>query len=272
MATFVFRTGVLDADDLRRAHTRIAHEIVERNHGADDVVLVGLYTRGLADRPPPRRRHRARSRTSRSRSARSTSPSTATTSASGRCSRSAPPRSPSTSPAGSWCSSTTCSSPAARSAPRSTRSPSSAARGRSSSRSSSTAATGSCRSAPDFVGKNLPTGRGEDVRVRLRGGRRRADDGIELWGRAGAEEVTMKHLLSIDDLDRAEHRRSCSTCSEHVRRGDPARHPEGPGAAGQDGGVALLRGLHPHPPLVRDRGQAPLVPTSMTFTRRRSRR
>ena len=28
--------------------TRIAHEIVERNRGADDVVLVGLYTRGLA--------------------------------------------------------------------------------------------------------------------------------------------------------------------------------------------------------------------------------
>jgi pyrimidine operon attenuation protein / uracil phosphoribosyltransferase len=45
---FVFRTGVFDAGDLRRAHTRIAHEIVERNRGADGVVLVGLYTRGLA--------------------------------------------------------------------------------------------------------------------------------------------------------------------------------------------------------------------------------
>jgi pyrimidine operon attenuation protein/uracil phosphoribosyltransferase len=45
---FAFRTGVLDADDLRRAHTRIAHEIVERNQGADDVVLAGMYTRGLA--------------------------------------------------------------------------------------------------------------------------------------------------------------------------------------------------------------------------------
>jgi pyrimidine operon attenuation protein/uracil phosphoribosyltransferase len=39
---------VFDADDLRRADTRIAHEIVERNRGASDVVLVGLYTRGLA--------------------------------------------------------------------------------------------------------------------------------------------------------------------------------------------------------------------------------
>jgi pyrimidine operon attenuation protein / uracil phosphoribosyltransferase len=40
--------SVFDAGDVRRAQTRIAHEIVERNRGADDVVLVGLYTRGLA--------------------------------------------------------------------------------------------------------------------------------------------------------------------------------------------------------------------------------
>jgi pyrimidine operon attenuation protein/uracil phosphoribosyltransferase len=39
---------VLDADDVRRAQIRIAHEIVERNHGPDDLVLVGLYTRGPA--------------------------------------------------------------------------------------------------------------------------------------------------------------------------------------------------------------------------------
>jgi pyrimidine operon attenuation protein/uracil phosphoribosyltransferase len=38
----------MTADDVRRATTRIAHEIVERNRGAADVVLVGLYTRGLA--------------------------------------------------------------------------------------------------------------------------------------------------------------------------------------------------------------------------------
>jgi pyrimidine operon attenuation protein / uracil phosphoribosyltransferase len=44
----VLRTRVFDADDLRRATTRIAHEIVERNHGAADTVLVGLYTRGVA--------------------------------------------------------------------------------------------------------------------------------------------------------------------------------------------------------------------------------
>ncbi len=47
-APVVLRTRVFDADDLRRALTRIAHEIVERNHGAVNVVLVGLYTRGVA--------------------------------------------------------------------------------------------------------------------------------------------------------------------------------------------------------------------------------
>jgi pyrimidine operon attenuation protein/uracil phosphoribosyltransferase len=44
---FAFRAGVFDAANLRRALIRIAHEIVERNQGADDVVLVGLYTRGV---------------------------------------------------------------------------------------------------------------------------------------------------------------------------------------------------------------------------------
>ncbi len=42
-----FRTRVFDAADLRRAVTRIGHEIVERNHGPDQIVLVGLYTRGV---------------------------------------------------------------------------------------------------------------------------------------------------------------------------------------------------------------------------------
>jgi pyrimidine operon attenuation protein / uracil phosphoribosyltransferase len=38
---------VLDAADVGRALTRIAHEIVERNHGADNVVLLGIPTRGV---------------------------------------------------------------------------------------------------------------------------------------------------------------------------------------------------------------------------------
>jgi pyrimidine operon attenuation protein / uracil phosphoribosyltransferase len=44
---WILRARVFEADDLKRAVTRIAHEIVERNHGAGDVVLVGLYTRGV---------------------------------------------------------------------------------------------------------------------------------------------------------------------------------------------------------------------------------
>src|SRR3954451_18388095 len=47
-APYVLRSEIFTADDLRRAHTRIAHEIVERNQGAGALVLVGLYTRGVA--------------------------------------------------------------------------------------------------------------------------------------------------------------------------------------------------------------------------------
>ena len=45
---FVARSQVMDADDVRRAIWRMAHEIVERNHGLDDVVLIGLQTGGVA--------------------------------------------------------------------------------------------------------------------------------------------------------------------------------------------------------------------------------
>ncbi len=37
----------MDADDVRRAIWRMAHEIVERNHGLEGVVLVGLQTGGV---------------------------------------------------------------------------------------------------------------------------------------------------------------------------------------------------------------------------------
>ncbi len=44
---FVARTQVLSADDLIRALKRMAHEILERNQGLDDVVLIGLQTGGV---------------------------------------------------------------------------------------------------------------------------------------------------------------------------------------------------------------------------------
>ena len=38
---------ILDAAELRRALTRMAHEIVERNGGTDDLVLIGVRSRGV---------------------------------------------------------------------------------------------------------------------------------------------------------------------------------------------------------------------------------
>jgi pyrimidine operon attenuation protein/uracil phosphoribosyltransferase len=37
----------MDAADMRRALTRIAHEIVEQNSGAERLVLIGMHTRGV---------------------------------------------------------------------------------------------------------------------------------------------------------------------------------------------------------------------------------
>ncbi len=39
---------VLDARDISRALTRISHEILERNKGSEDLVLLGVPTRGVA--------------------------------------------------------------------------------------------------------------------------------------------------------------------------------------------------------------------------------
>ena len=38
---------LMSPDDVRRALTRIAHEVLERNHGVDGLVLVGMRTRGV---------------------------------------------------------------------------------------------------------------------------------------------------------------------------------------------------------------------------------
>jgi pyrimidine operon attenuation protein/uracil phosphoribosyltransferase len=40
------KARVMDADDLRRAITRIAHEILERNSGTDNLGIIGIQTRG----------------------------------------------------------------------------------------------------------------------------------------------------------------------------------------------------------------------------------
>ena len=41
------KAEIMDADQIRRAITRIAHEIVEANKGIEDVRLVGIRTRGV---------------------------------------------------------------------------------------------------------------------------------------------------------------------------------------------------------------------------------
>ena len=40
--------ALLDHADIGRAITRVAHEIVERTKGADDIVILGIPTRGVA--------------------------------------------------------------------------------------------------------------------------------------------------------------------------------------------------------------------------------
>jgi pyrimidine operon attenuation protein/uracil phosphoribosyltransferase len=39
--------AIMDAADVGRALTRVAHEVAERNRGVDGVVLVGIHTRGV---------------------------------------------------------------------------------------------------------------------------------------------------------------------------------------------------------------------------------
>jgi len=40
------KATVMDADQIRRSLSRIAHEIVERNRGTEDIVLVGIVAKG----------------------------------------------------------------------------------------------------------------------------------------------------------------------------------------------------------------------------------
>lgn len=45
--SFVEKAKVMEEEDVHRAVRRIAHEIVERNKGASELVLVGIRTRGV---------------------------------------------------------------------------------------------------------------------------------------------------------------------------------------------------------------------------------
>ncbi len=47
MLNLVEKTVIMDEQGIRRALIRIAHEIIENNKGIEDVVLVGIRTRGV---------------------------------------------------------------------------------------------------------------------------------------------------------------------------------------------------------------------------------
>jgi len=47
MKNIIKKTSIMDADGIRRALIRIAHEITEKNKGVENVALVGIRTRGV---------------------------------------------------------------------------------------------------------------------------------------------------------------------------------------------------------------------------------
>lgn len=47
MAQLIEKTVVMDAQAIQRALTRIAHEIVEKNKGTKDLIIVGIRKRGV---------------------------------------------------------------------------------------------------------------------------------------------------------------------------------------------------------------------------------
>ncbi len=49
---FKFKANIITSDDYKRIITRLAHEIIEKNRGINDLVIIGLRTRGayIADR------------------------------------------------------------------------------------------------------------------------------------------------------------------------------------------------------------------------------
>ncbi len=47
MPTLIDKTVLLDGEAIRRSLTRIAHEIVEKNRGTDNLMMVGIRSRGV---------------------------------------------------------------------------------------------------------------------------------------------------------------------------------------------------------------------------------
>ena len=237
---------VLDGDDMRRTLVRIAHEIVEQQRGS----------RGPRDRrhPPPRRGPR---RAACTRSSASCSTPTC---------RSAlvditfyrddladaqPTRRSSTRPQLDFPVEGAHRRPRRRRplhrahGPRRDRG---ALRLRppgdaSSSPSSPTAATASCRSAPTTSARTC--------RPRARSGSTCASPRSTASTRSTISDAArrsrrMRHLLSIEDLDRADDRARSATAPQSFAEVGRPRHQEGPDAARPHRRQPLLRGEHAH--------------------------
>ena len=255
--------SVMGAGDVARALRRIAHEILERNKGADDLVVLGIPSRGVAlahrlvgvmesveGRPVPVgaldvTMHRDDLRRQPTRSPMRTQiPADGIDDKivvlvddvlySGRT--------------------------VGR---RSTRSRTSAAPARCASPSSSTVATETCRSEPTTSARTsrrrAASGCGSaSASTTASTTRSPSAEGAPMTATLHAPATgrhTRRHLLSANDLSTAQIREILDTAAEMhgaAARGqaaDPAR---------ADRGQPVLRGLHPHPQLVRDRGQVAL--------------
>ena len=117
---------------------------------------------------------------------------------------------------------------------------------------------------PDYVGKNLP----DPARTRWSTSAPTASPS-GVWR---TSETRDQHLL-LDRRPRAPTAStSCCELTDRFVEVERAAHPEGAGAAGQDRGVALLRGLDPHPAVASRPRPSGCRPTHDVQRRRRSSR
>ena len=110
---------------------------------------------------------------------------------------------------------------------------------------------------PDYVGKNMPTRIDEQVDVSLDGvvlGRRGAPmNAARVTGPRSGRTPPAVHRRSRCRGDRGD-----PAGVRRLRRGGPAAHPQGAGAAGPHRGDAVRRAVDPDPAVLRDGGQAPV--------------
>ena len=241
---FVARSQVMDADDVRRAIWRMAHEVIERNHGLD-----GVRARRDADRRgrPGRRAGRRAPRDRRHRAA-------------GRLARRRPVPRRHRHPPGA-------ARGGHRHPRRHRRRHRGAGRRRALHRSHHPrrprrpqrlrpapvgAARGDGRPRPPRAADPTRLRRQEPADPPRRDGERQPRGRRPRRGGEGDE---------APPLHRRPHprrHRAAPRAHRRLRRGEPAQHPEGARAARQERRVALLRGQHPHPAQLRAGRQAPL--------------